>query len=78
MRDVKSAKVKFALGATLIAVVAPAVAGSDNIGSLLGIDAGGVQGIDAGGLLGIDAGGVQGIDAGGLLGIDAGGVQGID
>ena len=78
MRDVKSAKVKLALGATLIAVVAPAVADSSNVGSVLGIDAGGVQGIDAGGLLGIDAGGVQGIDAGGLLGIDAGGVQGID
>jgi hypothetical protein len=85
MRSAKSAKAKIVLGATLVAVTMPVMAGIDggavagiDGGAVLGIDGGAVAGIDGGAVLGIDGGAVAGIDGGAVLGIDGGAVAGID
>jgi hypothetical protein len=77
MRSAKSAKAKIVLGATLVAVTMPVMAGIDG-GAVAGIDGGAVLGIDGGAVAGIDGGAVLGIDGGAVAGIDGGAVAGID
>ena len=77
MRYAGSAKARATLGATLIAISLPTVAGIDG-GAAAGIDGGATAGIDGGGSAGIDGGASAGIDGGGSAGIDGGAIVGID
>ena len=71
MRNARSARVLWTLGATLIAVVTsgPSFAGI-NGGDVLGINGGDVTGINGGDVLGINGGDVAGINGGDVLGIN--------
>ena len=78
MRRAVGARVRWTLGATLVAIVIPctSLAGITG-GDVKGITGGDIQGITGGDVLGITGGDIEGITGGDIQGITGGDIQGI-
>ena len=84
MSTTRSARAKFALGATLIVLCGHTAASTDGssvqgieLNGLTGISSNGVTGISSNGLTGISSNGVTGISSNGTTGISSNGLTGI-